>query len=268
MNQIKAFLSRLHFSKAKPIEFAVVVPTYNNGNDNWMRCVDNLHSIVTQRYPHYKVYVIDDCSTDDTGALLDEMVTLNHLENKVFVQHNKERKKALANLYECIHGLDPHVVVVTVDGDDELAPHALERLATAYADKNIWMTYGSYKTIPMNVQTCSKPVPKAIYEELSFRSHPWAFSHLRSFYAKLFQQIHREDLLWNGDFFPFVWDQAIMFPMLEMASQGHIQYISEILYLYSMDNPLSDFLIRTPEPSKVEAFIRGKKIYEPLKKLF
>jgi hypothetical protein len=42
----------------------------------------------------------------------------------------------------------------------------------------------------------------------------------------LFKKIKKEDLLYEGEFVLMSWDIAMMFPMLEMESKGHIAFIS------------------------------------------
>src|SRR5258708_23451524 len=80
--------SALH---AAPLEFEIIIPSYNN--ERW--CVGNVLSAVRQKYPHFHITYIDDCSTDATGQLVDALVQTYHLEEQVTVIHNSERKGAL-----------------------------------------------------------------------------------------------------------------------------------------------------------------------------
>jgi glycosyltransferase involved in cell wall biosynthesis len=43
-----------------------VVPTYNNADNN--RHISNIRSIAMQNYLNYRIIVIDDASTDNTGS--------------------------------------------------------------------------------------------------------------------------------------------------------------------------------------------------------
>ncbi len=56
---------------------------------------------------------------------------------------NKERRGALANLYATIHRCQDNAIVVTVDGDDQLAhPDVLKELNKVYTKQLVWLTHG------------------------------------------------------------------------------------------------------------------------------
>ena len=248
-----------------PVEFVVVVPSYNNEK----YCIGNLESIFNQTYPYFTVYYINDCSTDKTGQQVDDYIKSRKLEHKCTVVHNETRKGALANLYNTIIKIEPHKVVVSVDGDDRLAnSHALEVVASVYADKNVWMTYGDYVFDPLIWTSNNNYIPESVAKTRGFRSHPWVTSHLRTFYAKLFQNIEKEDLLLNGQFYQMAWDLAMMFPMLEMASQGHFRFIPQALYIYNAANPLNDFRVNNGLQVQLENHLRNKPAYPALEQLF
>lgn len=267
---IGAFLfSSVVFSEnlvTERIEFAIVIPSYNN--EKW--CIGNITSCFAQTYPYFKVYYINDCSKDHTGELVERYVTSRGLKDKCIIINNTERRGALANLDSTIRMIDPKKVVVTVDGDDLLAnSHVLEKLAAIYSSgEKIWLTYGNYKTVPYVYQWCCSPIPLKIQQKNEFRKYPWVTSHLRTFYAGLFQRIQKKDLLYQGHFFPMTWDLAMMFPMLEMASRGHIRFIPEVLYLYNVSNPINDFKVNSTLQSILDSYIRALPPYTPLETLF
>lgn len=64
-------------------------------------------------------------------------------------------------------------------------------------------------------------------------------------------------------FFDVTRDQAMMFPMLEMAA-GRIKFIPEVLYLYNQSNPLNDFKNKLQRMMRCEQVIRSKIAYKPL----
>lgn len=245
----------------REIEFVIVVPTYNNEH----YCLKNIESIASQTYPHWHAMIVNDCSTDRTSELLHAYVKDHRLEDSITIIDNQERKGALKNLYESIHQCPDHAVVVTLDGDDWFASnYALQRLAKEYADSATWLTYGQYMTIPEYQRGICMPLPEYVIKNRLFRSSVWVTSHPRTFYAWLFKKIDRQDLMHQGKFFSVTWDLAMMFPMLEMASQGHIRFIPDILYIYNIDNPLNDYKCHFELQQWYAQFIRGKKKYEAL----
>jgi glycosyltransferase involved in cell wall biosynthesis len=259
------FLASELFAR-EPVEFAIVIASYNN--EKW--CIGNLDSCVRQTYKNFTIYYVDDCSRDRTGALVEAYVRSHHLESKCVIIRNRERiGSALANYYKVITMLPAHVVVLTVDGDDRLAhPYVLEKLARVYSSGTTWLTYGNYKSDPPGFPICTAPIPKLVQEKNEFRKYPWVTSHLRTFYAGLFQRIKRKDLLWQGRFFPMTWDLAMMFPMLEMASRGHITFTNEIFYIYNTANPINDFRVNVGLQAALDHYIRTLPRYTPLVTLF
>ena len=248
-----------------PTEFVVVVPSYNN--EKW--CIKNLTSIVKQSYPHWRLYYIDDASTDKTGQLVDNFIKKRSLQSKCTIIHNEKRQGSLANIYEAIHKIEPHKVILIVDGDDRLAhSQALDILASVYADKNVWLTYGNFVSDPAGWGSCCEFIPPSLSHARGFRTNRWVFGHLRTFYAKLFQLIKKEDLQLKGEFFPMTGDMAFMFPMAEMASQDHIRFIPDTLYIYNVANPINDHRVNEPLLKSLDGHIRNMALYQALEKLF
>jgi glycosyltransferase involved in cell wall biosynthesis len=218
-------------------QFVIVTPSYNNER----YCLRNIQSVVDQNYQDWVMVIVNDCSTDRTSELLHNYIQQHNLQNKVILIDNQERKGALRNLYEIIHQCPDNHVVFVLDGDDHLAtPTALERVARAYADGSTWLTYGQFIYYPYGILGFCKPFPPEIMQQKRFRTYNWLSSHPRTFYAWLFKKIAIEDLLYEGKFLPMACDVATMLPMLEMASNGHITCIEEVLYVYNDENPLND----------------------------
>ena len=245
-------------------ELVVLVPSYNNE----AYCYPNLNSIAQQKDVPFRVIYVNDCSTDNTGQFIELYIRAHNFESLCTVIHNKKRVGALANLYKVIHTLPDHTIVVLVDGDDFLAhDKVLKRVLQEYTNKNIWMSYGQLMYYPegegKGFFSCEK-IPQHVLDENGFRSHRWITSHLRTFYAGLFKQIKKDDLLYEGDFFQAAWDFAIMFPMLEMASRGHIAFIPDVLYLYNHHNPISVHNERLDLQRRMGNFARSKSKYDPI----
>jgi hypothetical protein len=155
-----------------------------------------------------------------------------------------------------------------LDGDDWLAHSGvLARLNEIYSGAACWMTYGQYRSWPDNALGLSKEIPASVVETNGFRKNEWCSSHLRSFYAGLFKRIKMEDLLTpDGTFYQMAWDQAIMFPLLEMS--GHrAKFNSDVLYIYNAANPISDCRLDRELQRQLEAHIRARPSYRRLDQL-
>lgn len=249
------------FFHAEGIRFVIVIPSYNN--KAWYE--KNLHSVLMQTYHNYRVVYINDCSTDETGELVDRYIKEHAAQNIVKVINNSQRQGALANIYAAVHQCSDKEVMVLLDGDDWLAHEdVLLKLSEEYAKNKSWLVYTQFVQWPKNDPGWNKAVSLRAYQA-AHSPRDYSPSHLRTFYAGLFKKIHYEDLLHEGAFFAMTWDMAIMLPMVEMASNGHVKFLPEVMYIYNHSNPLSDHVVDVGLQRKLHEVIAAKKKYAPLK---
>lgn len=240
----------------------IIIPSRNNA----AYCVRNLDSVRTQRYTHWRIIYFDDNSTDGTGKVVKNYLDQHQLHDRVTLIANPERYGALANYYTAIHMVAPHELLVFLDGDDFLAhDRVLERVNAAYNDENTWMTYGQYQEWPTGRAGHCRAVPEGVHVKNVYREYDWIFSHLRTFYAWLPQQIKLQDLLYNGKFLPVASDVALIFPLVEMAGR-HCTFIPDVLYLHNVETPHNDFKKRLIEQHHFNYYLRSRPKYQPLEK--
>lgn len=245
--------------------FVIIIPSYNNSA--WVK--KNLDSVFEQTYKNFRVIYIDDISTDGTGKLVENYVKQNGLQKKLKLIKNQKKMLALGNTYYAVHSCNPSEIVVILDGDDWFDnKDVLSCLNETYNDKNIWMTFGSFRYFPSN-RVCERP---RLNSNMTLRNkvredaeHVWY--HVRSFYAGLFQKIKKEDLLFEGKFFEMSGDGAYMIPMFEMAGQ-HYRFIDKVLYIYNQSGYNHDWAKNYELANKLAAIIRGRQSYEKLNRLF
>jgi glycosyltransferase involved in cell wall biosynthesis len=242
-------------------EIVVIIPSYNN--HQWYE--RNLSSVLVQDYRNFRVIYVDDCSSDRTGELVEKFIADRNSGDLIQLIRNPDRLGALRNLYNTIHICHDDEIVILLDGDDWFAHNrVLKKINEAYANPDCWMTYGQYLSWPDNMIGYSREIPSDIIETNNFRQNEWCSSHLRSFYVWLFKLIQVQDLISpSGAFYHMAWDQAIMFPMLEMS--GHrAKFISEVLYIYNAANPLNDCKVDRQLQRNLETEIRLQKRYARL----
>jgi glycosyltransferase involved in cell wall biosynthesis len=238
----------------------VVIPSYNNKS-----CYEkNLESVFLQQYENYRVIFIDDASPDMTGPFAKSYIKLMGQKERVTFIQNPTRNGALANIYQAVWMCNPDEVIVTLDGDDWFYDdQVLNKLNEVYSDPDVWMTYGQFVFHPGGHPGWASQLPQEVIENNAFREYHWVTTHLRTFYAGLFQHIDREDLLVDGEFFSMAWDLGFMFPMLEMAGV-HSRFISDYLYVYNAANPLSDIKVDPDYQMRLGWYIRTKEKYAPI----
>ncbi len=274
------------------LPFVVVIPSYNNSE--WVEA--NLQSIFMQKYSNYRVIYINDSSTDETSEKV-ENIALKHIsENDLLFNsiaftgdcsprsidtfavteknssnsqpfftlvNNEKRCGSLCNIYRAITSCLDKEIIVLVDGDDWLFDETiLNKLNEAYQSNHIWLTHGNLIEYPHGGATWCEPVPEELIATNAFRGFKCP-SHLRTFYTWLFKKINLEDLTHNGDFFAMTGDQAIMFPMIEMAGERHL-FISDVLYVYNMKNPINDNKVNPQQQRDLESQIRALPPYSRL----
>lgn len=200
------------------------------------RCKD---SVANQTYKNYSHAI----KTDPTMAC----VPSNVLKNGKTLNFN-----------QCIRLIpDNNVIICDLDADDYLEPNALEVVAKAYEDDNIWLTYGSYKTM-----SGKEPMFCKEYKSDNFRLEKWKASHFKTFKIELYRKIRLRDLKDNcGFYFKICADIAMMFPMLEMAGLQHIKFISEQIYVYNDLSDYNDHKLNRQDQKKAEMIIRKKPKY-------
>jgi hypothetical protein len=266
----------LPFSKNTREEkhFVVIICTYNNGE--WAE--KNIKSVVEQKYNNFDVIIIDDNSTDGTDTIIQDYIDTHHLASRVTFIRNPIRKRKLANLYRAIHSCNDNDIVVLVDGDDWLVdPSVLAYINEIYQNPHIWFTYGQYHNVPASEalrwgfrpQGYCRAVPEKIKEEHAYRSYTFVYMHLRTFYAWLFKNIKLEDLLCNkvqgfeGNFYPASNDNAIFFPIIEMAA-NHVKFVSKVLYTRNLYSDIVGFKVDRKLQCAASREIRRKRTYPVL----
>jgi glycosyltransferase involved in cell wall biosynthesis len=249
--------------------FVILITSYNN--EFW--CEKNVRSALFQEYRNFRLIYIDDCSLDNTAAKVQTLLKRSDNAKRVTFIQNEKQQGSLANIVVGCHLCDPREIVVSLDGDDWLKDdQVLKTLNQIYANRDVWLTYGNYEYSKNffkdeSPSSFTSEIPHEVIASNSYRDYPWVTSHLKTFYAGLFQKIKKADLQLDGNFFSMTGDLAFMIPMVEMAA-FHTRHIPQILYVYNTQNPISDFRKGLALVYNLEAIIRAREPYLPLEKLY
>ncbi len=243
-------------------KYKIIIPFYNV--EKWIgKCIE---SVKRQDYNDFECILIDDMSTDSSCELINDKI---YGDDRFKLIKNKEKKYALQNIFESIktQGCDDEDVIILLDGDDWFSSaNTLSYLSKVYNDSNALVTYGSYVYNPTGRKGVEpSPHPEEVLKNSSFREDKWRASHLRSFKYKIWKKINKEDLQdEEGNFYKMAYDQAIMLPLLEMASERAV-YVDKVLYTYNKDNPLNVDKIKQKQQYETSLEIRKKKKYIRIK---
>jgi len=246
---------------AQVYERPIVIITASYNNTQWAK--SNLDSIFNQKYNNYYLIYVDDYSQDGTGKFVQDYIKERGFEKKVRLFINGVRMGALANQYNAIHLVPDNAIIIILDGDDLFAhDQVLNKINQVYSDPAIWLTYGQFVEFPSNAIGFCCEYPEHIVKENKFREYGHTPSHLRTYYAWLFKQIKKEDLMFEGDFFVMDGDIATMFPMIEMAREGHFRFVPDVLCRYNAANPINDYKVSKALQVKLDQEIRSRKRYD------
>jgi glycosyltransferase involved in cell wall biosynthesis len=228
-------------------KIVVIITSYNNA----LYYKQNLDSVFSQKYDNFTVIYVDDCSPDGTGTLVEEFIKEYGQSHRIKLIRNENRQRAMANVYKAIHLCDDHAIVIILNGDDWLAhDQVLTKINEAYAESDILLTYGNYRLHPEGIiGTCCSGIPQEIIQKNAYREYAW-----------LFKSIKREDFLYEGQFLPMTYDQAMMLPLLEISG-GKFKFINEVLYIYNNTNPISDGRVNWMLQERLATYIRQRPKY-------
>lgn len=196
---------------------------------------DNIKALLQgfreQANTNFSVEIIDDVSDDDTRKEYLHQIDLERLPFSCAFTRNEEKKFALRNIVEMALTKDDNDIIAVVDADDCLcSPAATDLILDAYNDGAdiVWTAHRWDVDPNMNV---SKQLPANVdpYQ------YPWCASHLRTFRVKdlkLVNLVNFKDAC--GSWFQRGYDQALMLPLLKIASDR--RYIDTVCYLYKIDS--------------------------------
>jgi glycosyltransferase involved in cell wall biosynthesis len=223
-------------------------------------------SVQDQTLKKWTVYLFDDNSDDESGAIAR---AISNADDRFAYYRNNTRHWLAGNLFQFSRMPDllDSDIVVQLDGDDWFYDgKVLERVARAYEDPEVWITYGNFVRFQSGTFTtigyCKEPRDFSM-----LRALPWTTSALRTFYVGLLRKIRMEEFLGpDGMFLCAASDLATMFPMLEMAGRKHSRCLAEINYVYNMDNPGRTPRVRKAQQEQLALLIRGRFPYKRLSK--
>jgi hypothetical protein len=141
-----------------------------------------------------------------------------------------------------------------------------------YSTYDIWITFGNFKRLSNNETLAwAKPFQDDVIKQGTFNKGV-GLVHLRTFYAGLFHQIKKEDLLYHDPIthiarWPeMAYDSAMFYPMINMAWYRHM-FINQVLYVYNDMSSYNDYKVDDSLQKRLDTYFRGKKPYKPLSRL-
>lgn len=245
---------------------AIVTPVYN-AEKYIARCIE---SVAQQDYPNYTMYIIDDCSTDDTVNVVRQ--TIDNLPREIrgkfelFV--NDENHGAVWNQVNTIEKECGDDIVMLLDGDDWLVndPTIFHKYNNLY-NEGAEFTYGSCWSIVDNIPLIAQEYPPEVKENKAYRDYKFnwnmPYTHLRTFLARNmhgYLQQHGNHAFRNedGNWLKAGGDTSVFYTMIEYADPENVVCVPDIMYNYNDANPLNDYKVNSEEQTKASQGVLGK----------
>lgn len=200
----------------KPL-ISVIVPVYNVG-DYLERCMD---SVLSQTYPNFEVVLVDDASTDQSGAVCDACAARDSRVRAVRLSQNRGPSAARNEGIRRARG----AYISFVDADDRVEPDLLEKLyeslVQAGAEVSACGADGiDLKRGPTAVYTRSEAV-RCLARGVPFNLVPWG----KLYSAELVKKtLFPEDIFYSED---------LLFLYSVLKQSRRVSYRPDILYHYT-----------------------------------
>ena len=216
------------------VHFALIITGWN--------CADRvdacLASIERQEISDstLEIFAYDDGSDDKTWARLQrysQRLRIRTLRGEANMGPAFARNVLLKQV------LNPNVICVLLDMDDELLPHALRTLEDVYrGNPSCWMTYGNW----INQKGVVNSEGSYTEAEINARSYRTAelfkFTHLRSFRRFLYDSVqdhHLQDE--DGAWLRYCSDVGLILPIADQCLAENIVYVDDPIYIYHQYRP-------------------------------
>lgn len=267
---------------SNPVEFGsyrsgneqpiVVVSTFYNAERYIAGCIA---SIAAQDYDNYRVYLVNDASTDATAAAVEQALSQlpADIRSKFTAINNDTNRGAVANQVRVFRSVaDPEAIVMIIDGDDSLVnDNTVFSYFNSVYDGTTEFTYGSCWSVVDSIPLISQPYPESVRQNRTYRQHHFnwilPYTHLRTFRAGLIANIpnsaFQDD---TGAWYRAGGDGSTFYSLIEAADPNKIKCLTDIMYNYNDASPLNDYKINGVEQNQTARAIVNK-MNQPKKKI-
>ena len=254
-------------AKAESEKSIAVITAVYNAEAYIEKCI---RSIAAQNYNHYHVYIIDDCSTDNTVQVAQDTIASlpERLRWHFNVFKNQENVGAVANHFEIIDELLTEEICMIIDGDDSLVndPNIFHMYNNLYHE-GAEFTYGSCWSVVDSIPLIAQEYPPEVKANKTYRDYKFAwnmpYTHLRTFDTKLVKGLTSEDLMIDGEWPRAGGDTALFYYLLEKADPEKVVCVPEVVYNYNDANPLNDYKVNSAEQTRTSNKILASSPFLP-----
>lgn len=239
--------------KDKQNRFVMIMPCYNAEKT----ITQSLLSIISQSYSNWKILIRDDMSTDNTRQIIDNIINVFGLQEKIFVESNKEKKWEVRNILELLCKCEDDDIVCRIDGDDWLTDlDCLAILNRKYNETGVDVMWTAHRW-SFTDHNISESLPKGADPY----KYPWVSSHFKTFRKRLINNVCEQNFKGqDGEYFKRIGDQAIYLPVLH-SCKGNWHFEPRVMYHYTIQLKEETFQSEDALYQKNEAEFLRKRGY-------
>ncbi len=202
--------------KSKPITFSILMANYNNAP----YIEEAIQSVISQTYPHWKLIIVDDASTDNSIEIIKPYLKDNRIK---LIIHKKNLGYGGALKTAADNALN--MVLAIFDSDDKLHESALEVIVKAYKNNPEYgFIYSTYWVCDSNLRNPQIAKWVGPIEPNKTNLHKIKVSHLKTFRKDVYRKTKGFDPNQKSAV-----DKDIIFKLEEVSK---LKFIDKPLYYY------------------------------------
>lgn len=227
-----------------------IITTFFNCEKYIEKCIN---SIISQDYQNYRLFLIDDNSTDRTVEIINQKLNsfAKSIRDKISFLVNLKNKGAVRNQIETIKNfLNGDEIVIILDGDDSFINdnNVLNYYNNLYQDEKTEFTYGSCWSLTDKIPLIAQEYPEHVRRNRQYRNHQFnwiiPYTHTRTFKAYLVKNIDDSNFKnLKGDWYKAGGDGSVFYSIIEQADPEKIKVVQDIFYNYNDSNELNDYKV-------------------------
>lgn len=206
------------------VKVSIVIPCYNV----MAYIEDCLNSIFLQTYKNYEIVLVDDCSTDKTVSVIEQIIRRNSDKEILLLQH--DRNKGVSETRNTGIRDAKGDYIFFVDSDDELTEQCLEKLVAPLTSKSYDVVIGCNYVIDIanNTQIVSGA---STLQEVCKPMSELANGNIP---IPVWNKLYRKDLIMEKDLFfipGIIHEDLVWIYKLALSSENFF-FIPDITYKY------------------------------------
>jgi len=201
-----------HVVSSKTI--SVIVPAFNE-EGNLRVTVEGIEDILNARFNEYEILIFNDCSTDQTGKIANDLAKKNH---KIRLIQNPQN---MGFGYNYVKGVDLATknYIMLIPGDNEISEQSIGKICDLIGEADIIIPY----TVNTQVRPFSRRVISRVFTQLV---NLIAGLNLHYYNGPC---IHRSDIIKSVQM--ATWGYAYMASILAKLIKGGCNYVEIGMYL-------------------------------------